>query len=251
VKQSLAGIAVLVTRPQPAAMQMGQRVRQLGGTAICLPGVELVAASDTEPSLAYLDQLTADDIVIFTSANAVQFALQRKPAAQWPHGIPWVALGQRTAAALASAGMKNVVVPVDGADSESVLQLPLLRAVAGRRVLIACAPGGRQLLQSELLTRGAEVLPVFLYQRKPPVPDAGVLGEIRRLIDQLVITASSVAILENITVLLGPGGRQRPLCVISKRIEQRARELGYSQVHLAKGPDDQALLAAVIAIGTA
>lgn len=247
MKQALVGISVLVTRPQPAAMQLAQLIEQYGGTAICLPGVELVASSETEPSLVHLDQLTADDIIIFTSANAVHYAIERKPAARWPPTSVLIAVGQRTAKTLFDAGLKNVLLPATGADSESVLQLPILQALAGRKILIACAGGGRQLLQSELTARGASVYPVFLYQRNPPAADAEILSEIKLAIDQLVVTASSVTILQNITDLLGPDVLTRPLCVISKRIAEQARQLGYQQIHLASGPDDQALVAAVIA----
>ena len=111
VKPALTGITVLVTRPSPADQPLAQLIEQHGGTPICLPGVELVAACDDEPSLACLDQFTADDIAIFTSANAVRFALQRKPAAQWPASSALIAVGQRTADTLVDAGFENVLLP--------------------------------------------------------------------------------------------------------------------------------------------
>ena len=246
MKQALLGISVLVTRPKPAATRLAQLIRQQGGNPICQPGVELDAMGDAEPSLDHLRRLTAADVVIFTSANAVRFALRRKPASDWPAATPLIAIGERTAESLAASGLNAVLAPDAGADSESVLQLPLLQRVVGRKVLIACAPCGRQLLQAELTARGALVHPVFLYRRKPPKAVPETLREINQAIDRLVVTATSVTILENITILLGTGHLSRPLCVISTRIAERAKELGYEQIHVASGPGDQALLTAVL-----
>jgi uroporphyrinogen-III synthase len=250
VKQALLGISVLVTRPKPAATRLAQLIRQQGGNPICQPGVELGAMSDAEPSLDHLLRLAAADIVIFTSANAVRFALQRKPASDWPAAATLVAIGQRTATTLAASGLDAVLAPAAGADSESVLQLPLLQQVVGRKVLLACAPGGRQLLQAELTARGARVHPVFLYRRKPPRANPETLHEIKLAIDRLVVTATSVTILENITNLLGTGPLNRPLCVISTRIAERAQQLGYEQIHVASGPGDHALLTTVLDAST-
>lgn len=246
MNETLLGISVLVTRPQPAAGRLARLIRQHGGTPICQPGIVLAAVPDTEPSLADLAQLAAKDIVIFTSVNAVRFALQRKPAPNWPAGTTLIAVGQRTAKTLAGEGFNAVLAPAAGADSESVLQLPVLQQVAGRNILIACAPGGRLLLQSELSARGALVRPVFVYRRELPNADRQTRRKIELSIDRLVITATSVTILENITSLLGSGLLKRPLCVISHRIAERGRQLGYERIQVANGPDDQAMLEAVI-----
>ena len=248
--RALQGICVLVTRPRSATKGLTELIEQHGGTPICQPGIALFGVDDAEPSLIELAQLEPADMVIFTSANAVQFALQRKPAAHWPAKTTLVAVGQRTAKALAEGGLDAVIAPPGGADSESVLQLPVLQQVAGRKILIACAPGGRQLLKQELTARGASVRPVFLYRTVPPKADDRILREIILAIDRLVITATSVRIVENITRILASipssSALNRPLCVISTRIAERAEQLGYQKIQVANGPGDQALLAAVL-----
>jgi uroporphyrinogen-III synthase len=246
VNRPLAGIAVLVTRPKSAAAGLVERVRELGGHAIWQPGIELLPSSDDEPSLALLEQLDGNELIIFTSANAVRFALQRHGAETYAGSSGLIAVGQRTADALADHGLDTVSVPTSGADSESILQLPILAEVTGRHILIACAPGGRELLQEHLSARGARVDPVFLYHRKPAIAEPQALEQIRSARGQLVTTVTSQAILKNITDLIRSELLSQPLCVISDRVADYARHMGYQKIHVVSAPGDTSMIEAVL-----
>ncbi|WP_296815495.1 uroporphyrinogen-III synthase [Thiobacillus sp.] len=71
---------------------------------------------------------------------------------------------------MAEQGVEDVVTP-DGQDSEAVLALPQLQAVAGRQVVIVRGVGGRALMADTLRARGADVHFMECYRRTCPHAD--------------------------------------------------------------------------------
>ncbi len=92
------------------------------------------------------------DLVIFISANAVRFGADILGERR---DVPVAAVGQATAAALNAAGYRVSLLPSEGADSESLLAMPQLADMHGKRVLIVRGSGGRELLQAEMAGRAA------------------------------------------------------------------------------------------------
>jgi uroporphyrinogen-III synthase len=240
---NLAGLGVLVTRPAHQSDALCRRIEQCGGRAVAFPALEILPTR--EPARA-AELLAQDwDLVIYTSANAVRFALQLTTAL--PTATHIAAVGRATARLLEHTDTPPDLLPAR-ADSEGLLDLQLLRQVAGRRILIVRGEGGRALLGESLSERGARVEFAEVYRRAPPRTDPAPLLQ-RWPKEVQVVTATSAEVLENLWQLLGPAGRgllrATPLILISERMEPLARRLGITRTLRADGAGEDALLAAI------
>lgn len=238
----LTGLSVLITRPAQQAVALTASIERLGGTTVAMPAIHIVPIAAAP--------VTGHGLVVFISVNAVA------------HGVRCIArtttmriaaIGNTTAAALATAGLAVDLVPESGFDSEGLLAHPDLNLGPGARVLIVRGAGGRELLQETFTARGCVVETLDVYRRALPDIDAARRDAIETLwseggID--VVTATSVATLHNLHALLSERGREllrvTPLLVASKRIEAAAADMGLEgECVLASGADDPALLGAL------
>lgn len=213
----LRGVGILVTRPAERADGLAGRIRALGGEAIVFPTIEI------QPLAAQFDPAGCD-LAIFISPGAVTHGLP--PV--WPADLATAAVGQGTAAALRAAGVRDVLVPANGADSEHLLTLPPLADMAGKRVTIFRGEGGRELLAQTLRARGARVEYVECYRRTLPVCDpTPVLQRWRQGGIQAVTVLSSEG-LDNLFTLLGEAAVicTTPLFAPHPRIAEHARARG-------------------------
>jgi uroporphyrinogen-III synthase len=242
----LAGIGVLVTRPQAQSASLLSNLADLGAEPLLFPALAVVGLAENtfqfETSSRLLQQMHQYDWVIFVSANAVQFGLVARQAAA--ASINAVAVGNGTAHALHAAGCEQVLTPSGGADSEHLLAIPALQALAGQRVLIVRGVGGRELMADTLRARGAQVDYAECYQRVcPPTELAPLLAALHAgAID--AVTVMSGETLDNLLTLLADEvGAQKaeaqkadahirtlPLFVPHARIAQRAQEKNFAQV---------------------
>jgi uroporphyrinogen-III synthase len=247
LETSLAGKGVVVTRPRELADALAARIEQAGGTAWRFPAIEILPPADEAAARATLGRLAQFDAAIFVSPTAARRAAPLLPA--WPRGIAAFAVGGGTRAELTRAGI-SARAPDAGADSEALLELPLLREVAGRRFLIVCGEGGRELLAETLRARGATVERAELYRRARPNADPQPLldaWDARRIHAVLASSSEGVA---NLFALLGEAGagrlRATPLFVPHPRVAEAARGLGARRVEIA-GPSDDETLARLVA----
>ena len=159
----------IVTRP---AHQAEPLVSLLENNGLTVSAIALLTIHPAEPDLPEerLNQALQDSnrLWLFISPNAVSFARQRMSSAQWQQVLQHklIAVGQSTAAALQHAGASDVTVPQQ-ANSEGLLQLPLLQQVTGQTIILVNGQGGRPLLQQTLLTRQAKLASYTVYRREP------------------------------------------------------------------------------------
>ncbi len=252
---SLNGLGVLVTRPEHQADNLCRLIEQAGGVAIRCPLLIIDEPRDWVPALAVFDRLTTCDLLIFTSANAVDRGL---PLILERGGIPsrveLAAIGAATALALARHGVGPCLQPDEGFTSEALLALPRFQQVAGQRIVIVRGEGGRELLATTLVARGAQVIAAEVYRRERPTTDASTLlarwerGEI----GAAVVTSNES--LRNLFDLLGVAGqdylRDTPLVVVSDRIRQAATDYGCHAILLAREASDDALIATLLELTT-
>ncbi len=235
--QPLAGRTVLVTRPVHQAAGLVQAIRAAGGEAVEFPAlaIEAVPAAALTASLA---QLSKADLVIFISPNAAQFGMAA--IGTLPPAAAIFAVGPGTARALAAQGVPGVITPA-GQDSEALLALPQLQAVAGRKVVIVRGVGGRPLLADTLTARGAEVHFLECYRRVCPAADAAPLLARWQADGVDAVTAASAETLHNLAALLGEAGRpllaRTPLFVPHEKIAEAARRFGLHRVVATPGGD--------------
>lgn len=232
----LAGRAVLVTRPAHQADGLAQAIRAAGGEAVVFPALTIEAVPVAELA-GPLAQLAGADIVIFISPNAAQFGMAA--IGTLPAGVIVFAVGPGTARALQARGV--AAVTPDGQDSEALLALPALHAVAGKRVVIVRGVGGRPLLADTLAARGATVHFLECYRRGRPDADAASLLARWRAGGVDAVTVASAETLANLAALLGEGGRDllaaTPLFAPHEKIADAARRFGLTQVVATAGGD--------------
>lgn len=250
----LAGRHVVVTRPAQQAGPLSAAIAAAGGVAVAFPVLAIhdVDAAECERLAAVLARLAAAefDLAVFVSPNAIDktFAELRARGLAWPPALRVAALGKGSERALAERGVTNVVAPQQRFDSEGLLELPELQAMAGKRVIIFRGDGGRELIAETLRARGGTVEYVTCYRRAAPDGDT---AELRRLwqagrLDAFTITSSEG--LRHLHALLGAAGRAllegTPLFAPHARIVEEARRLGLHRV-VATEPGDAGLLRAL------
>lgn len=244
----LAGMGILVTRPVELAAGLIDGIAALGGTPVPFPAVDIAPPADPAALAARLAELPACQLAIFVSPTAVARALPAILARHgaWPAATRLAAVGQGTARALERQGVGPVLCATDGADSEHLLALPGLQAVAGQRVLILRGEGGRELLARTLAARGAQVAYAECYRRLPPAADPAPLLARWRAGGIRAVTVTSGELLDNLLAVLGDEGaallRATPLFAPHPRIAEAARGHGVAAA-IATGPGDAGLLA--------
>ncbi|GAB4118465.1 MAG: uroporphyrinogen-III synthase [Sideroxydans sp.] len=239
----LAGLRIVVTRPQQQAAGLAQRITALGGIPLLFPLLEIGPAPDPSALHDFAQQAGRYQLLIFISPNAVQYgmqALQRLPAE-----VKVAAVGQGSARALRALGVAHVMAPEGRADSEALLALPELQKVSGWRIAILRGDGGRELLGDTLAARGAAVEYITCYRRRKAALDIGALRAARP--DAITLTSSEA--LAHLDAALADAGAFRekiPLFVPHPRIAAAARALGWKTV-LPTASGDDGLCAGLVA----
>jgi len=242
--------SVLTTRP--AAMQgaLTSALDERGFKAIPLPLLEIIPEDLENPSTPGLQSKLLDlDLyqhVIVVSRNAARIAIdlldQLWP--QLPIGVQWHAIGKGTAEELASYEIHATTN--EGLDSEALLTQPAFTQPSGERVLIFKGVGGRTLLEETLTERGAKVETISLYQRQMPGYSDVELSECFKQAPGAILISSGEA-LEHLAKLADEWGlfADTPIFVPSQRVADLGNELGFTDITVADGADDSAMIAAL------
>lgn len=245
----LAGCGIAITRPPEQAQKLSSLVRQAGGKPILFPLLEIVPVQDHSAFDHLVDRLDSFDWAIFISSNAVQHGMSRVlTRRRFPSSLRCAAVGPMTAAELADFGVHDVLVPVDRFDSESLLNLPEMQAVAGKCCVIFRGVGGRDLLAQTLRERGAEVEFAECYRRINPHCDAGELARLWQNGSLQAIVVTSSEALRNLLTLAGSEAawlKAIPVFVNHPRIAEAAEKHGLQSV-MATAPGDAGMLETLI-----
>jgi uroporphyrinogen-III synthase len=246
VTDALAGINILVTRPQHQAARLSEKIRAEGGNPVLFPVLEIQDLEDRQPLLSLIDRLHEFHLAVFVSPNAVDKAMSLIVAKGTPQSLlpalKMVAVGQGTVKALKKFGVESVIAPTVRFDSEALLDMAELRQVEGKRVAIFRGEGGRELLGETLKKRGAILEYVSCYRRARP--DADVVQSLKSWKKMKIggITITSSEGLHNLFEMLDESGRAwltaTPLFAPHERIAQTARTLGVAQVILTEMGDE-------------
>ena len=245
---TLAGLGVLVTRPEPDGEALARRLADAGATVWRLPALDIEPIAPDENVLNRARASLDSGLFVFVSRNAVRFglpALGGRPARA-------LAVGPSTAEELASADVP-VLAESAGYDSESLLRLGLLAEPLDEEIWIVRGDGGRALLGDTLAGRGATVTYLEVYRRSPPDPDPAVLADVLSAWQHGgigAVTATSVEIVDNLRNLLGSQYADllsgTPLVTASERVVKRAAETGHrAESIIADAPGDAGLVSAL------
>ena len=249
----LGGLVVVVTRPRVQGLVTARLLRRLGAEVMQFPVLDITALQNNAVcGNIGSDRLARADALIFVSANAVQFGM---PLVRTWGGLAAqtkvFAIGQATAQALVANGVGAVICPDIGNDSEALLEMPQLRDVMGRHIVLVrgvSAGGSRTLLADTLMARGALLWPLECYQRQPvsPLPDE-ILELSARLQKRGVhgILVLSVETLDSLLTNIEQMRHSRTvtLLVSHPRIAAAARARGFKRIEVVPMGDNALPLA--------
>ncbi|PPD28938.1 MAG: uroporphyrinogen III synthase HEM4 [Methylomonas sp.] len=240
----LNGALILVTRPAAQAENLCQLLESAGGKAFRFPTLDIQAtALDTNQ----LQKALNSQWLIFTSTNAVDFALQAFSGKMAElNFLQLAAVGQATANALQQANLTVNCVPATDFSSEGLLAEPAMQQVVGQQITIVRGVGGREKLAQTLTSRGAKVGYLEVYCRS--CPETNCMQVVQAIRNNLLqaITITSGEALQNLLSMLDESSavllRKLPLVVASERIRHLAHELGFTQIVVSLQPTDAAIL---------
>lgn len=229
------GLRVLNTRPKDQAPALSARIRAAGGIAIECPALEIHACGDEW--ISALPDLHTVDQAIFVSPNAVRYCFEtlRQHAIHWPSSIAITAIGQGSADALRQYQLQAKAIP-EKADSEHLLMLPNLLAVADKTILLLKGKGGRKLIADTLLQRGANVTAVSVYERGMPDHSKQFIASLWQdnLVDIILLTSEES--MHNVFRMFGKPAHDwlkgKAFLVISERIAKTAASFGIKNIQL-------------------
>lgn len=248
---------VVITRPAAQATALAQRVAAAGHEAVVFPLLAIDPLTDQTALRAALADVSCYALVAFVSPNAIDAACAIRKT--WPRNVTLAVVGEGSRAALARHGITDanatIVSPANTrrTDSQTLLETLDLDRLRGRRALIIRGETGRELLGDALRGAGMDVQQLAAYRRSIPPLDEDRRRQLLQLLDRdsLWIITSSEALRGLIGMTMQAGGRnvvvnlqQKRLLVPHERIEETARQLGFSSVALT-GSGDEALLAAL------
>ncbi len=259
--QPLAGRTIVVTRPAAQAAALAEPLAALGATVIVAPLIEIVLTPLDDELRKAISNLAWYDLVIFTSANAVDAFVDRLRkagddsmreggvTAAFAH-TKLAAIGPKTCAALEQRGLECTLVP-DTFVAEGLLAALAARGtpVDGSRILIPRAREAREVLPETLRERGATVHVVTVYETHAvsalPVSADALTGA-----DFITFTSSSAV--HSLAALLGIGDVVQSLaavrlCTIGPATSETLRGYGLPVAVEAAPHTAEALVTAIVA----
>lgn len=242
----LDGRSVAITRPAGQATKLAKLISEQGGKPVLFPLIAIAPLNDYRDFDQQLTELEKYDWAIFISSNAVENAMPRILEAfdGIPKALRFAAVGPVTAAGLAKFGVVHTLIPQHRFDSEALLALPEMHAVANRSIVIFRGVGGRDVLADTLKERGAHVDFAECYQRTNPQTDTNFLSELWQngQLDAIVVTSSEA--MRYLLALTDNGNdtwiRNIVLCVNHARIAEQLKP--QLKVVVAEAPGDEAML---------
>jgi uroporphyrinogen-III synthase len=248
----LANRRILVTRAPHQASALADELTHLGAVPILVPTIEIGPPSSFGALDAALGDLAGFDLLIFTSANAVEAFQQRaQNLGVTPTANRIAVVGPSTARALESIGLHpDVIPPMFTADA---LAATLAPEAAGSRMLLVRAEGAPDVLPNSLTTAGAAVTVAAAYRNRIPDDSIAALASLftaqADYPDAVTFTSASTA--QNLISLLSAAKLTLPETILRASIgpvtSAALRDLNLSPHIEAANPSIQALAAAMAA----
>jgi uroporphyrinogen III methyltransferase / synthase len=194
----LFGKRVVVTRAREQVSEFVEKLRALGADPIEFPTIRVSPLDETcgrDELQVALAQLSTFDWVVFTSANGVRHVfdclLGQDRDARAFGTAKVAAIGPATADALRQRGIRPDFTPTEFVAEAIIAQFP--EPVAGKRILLARAVEGREVLPDTWRANGASVWVVPAYRTEVATDGA---DEIKAMlangeIDIITFTSSS------------------------------------------------------------
>lgn len=175
------------TRPQDRAEKLSHALRMAQIEVLDLPLLQLLPRPWSADLSELYQQLPAAQVIVVVSPTAVQIGMDYLKQScitldQLQH-VQWIAVGDRTAQALAQYGISAEVPKVE--TSEGMLQLPVLQTLnSGQCLAFWRGEGGRLFMMDQLKQQGVRILNFVLYERHCPVFTQCKLANILSLLEK-------------------------------------------------------------------
>ena len=247
----MTGWRLLLTRPADESVALAGVLAEAGVFSCSLPLLDIVPIPASDTMREVMQQLNRCCAVIVVSKPAARIAVDLLNQF-WPQPpvLKWFSVGAATAQILKDNGL-DVDFPVDGDDSEALLELASLREAIARpdpRVLIMRGEGGREWLAERLRELGASVEYLELYRRGLPQYSPATLPdriEAEHLNGLVVSSGQGFEHLHRLAGAAWPIMARLPLFVPSPRVAELARAAGAQTVVDCRGASAAALLTAL------
>jgi uroporphyrinogen-III synthase len=215
----LADRRILITRAPHQASALADELLRLGAVPVLVPTIEIAPPTSFAALDIALGNLTAFDLVIFTSTNAVD-AFHRRTQHLGVGAKPKriAVVGPSTAKAVARIGMiADLIPPTFTAESLAEVLAP---DAHGKHMLLVRAADAPDLLVKALLATGATVAAVPAYRNRVSAESVAALthlfGSPENYPDAVTFTSASTAL--NLVTLLSAADLILPEAVVRASI---------------------------------
>lgn len=159
------------TRPAGRAQVLNRGLELAGFDVVELPVLALEPVTYSKQLEQQFQQLYRAQIIVVVSPTAVEVGMKYLKQANIQlsklEQVQWLAVGEKTAIALAEYGIKSLVPEVE--TSEGMLSLPIFESSKNLKTIAFWrGEGGRQFMMQQCLEQNIEVMNFVLYQRYYP-----------------------------------------------------------------------------------
>ena len=247
----LFGKTIVVTRPLAQAQKICESLELHQAKIVHFPVVQIIAANDLVDTANAFKELYLNKIIIFTSSNAVNYAIDLANQLDVSfHGSEIAAIGPATKSALELHGYSVKIYPESKFTSEALLEHSTFQNVKEQHILIIKGKGGREHLRQVLASRGANVTQAEVYQRGIP-ENRNPVNLAMLAHHDTVVLVYSVEAAQNLWTMCSKSEQTwlAHVAVItgSNRIAEAITAVGFAKKPIiAENPSDEAMLNAVI-----
>ena len=202
----LFGKRVVVTRSRDQASVFAELLIDRGATTIEFPTIDVVPPASWAELDSAIHAIETYDWIVFTSANAVKFFMERLRGLgkdlRILKGVNICTVGPKTAELLEQYGLRADLIPAEF-KAEGVVAALGGVTVKGRKFLIPRAKTAREIIPDKLREQGAEVTVATAYENVRPISD---VDRIRKSFEENTISAvtfTSSSTVHNFVEILG------------------------------------------------
>lgn len=202
----LFGKRIVVTRSRDEAGVFAEMLIDRGATTIEFPTIDVVPPSSWSELDSALETIDSFNWIIFTSANAVKFFMDRLRGLgkdlRMLKGVDICTVGPKTAEALEQFGLKADLIPAEF-KAEGVLAALGGVGVKGKKFLVPRAKVARELIPDKLRELGAEVTVAVAYENVRPATDVERVKKLFREKKITAVTFTSSSTVHNFVEIIG------------------------------------------------
>lgn len=184
---------IVVTRPKHQAEDLRLMLESAGANVILFPLLEISPPADIKTAKQQLESLIDKDLIIFISPNSVDECFKWVDPSRLTNTII-ASVGAKTTQKLNNYGVQVSVSPGSIFNSESLLSLPDIKRLGGKKsIAILRGEDGRDLLKQKLEQQGCKVTYIDLYKRTCPQSNLKTLREFasNKQLDIILITSGT------------------------------------------------------------